>query len=119
MSQDELTPKANPLSRWPESRLTRRDMIKRLAALGLALPSAAAILEACGGEGAPAVTAVSKDTAGEITIWGWKASLDALKLVDSDFTTAFPKITLKYVDRPPAETYRNIQLAIAAGGGSP
>ena len=119
MSQDELTPKADGLSRWPESRLTRRDMMKRLAALGLALPSAAAILEACGGESAPAVTAVSKDTAGEITIWGWKASLDALKLVDSDFTAAFPKITLKYVDRPPAETYRNIQLAIAAGAGAP
>ena len=119
MSEDELTPKEDPLSRWPQIQLTRRDMIKRLGALGLALPSAAAILEACGGENAPAVTTLSKDTAGSITVWGWKASLDALKLVDSDFSAAYPKITFKYVERPPADTYRNIQLAIAAGSGAP
>ena len=119
MSQEERHRDGNPLSDWPEVQLTRRDMMKRLAALGLALPSAAAILEACGGESSPAVTTVSKDTSGSITIWGWKASLDALKLVDSDFSTAYPKIDLKYVERPPADTYRNIQLAIAAGAGAP
>ena len=58
MSQNERT-KDVPLSQWPEIQLTRRQMMQRLAALGLALPSAAAILEACGGENAPAVTALS------------------------------------------------------------
>ena len=119
MSQNERT-KDVPLSRWPEIQLTRRQMMQRLAALGLALPSAAAILEACGGgENAPAVTALSKDTTGSISIWGWKDSLSALKLVDADFSAAYPKVTFKYVERPPAETYRNIQLAIAAGSGAP
>jgi len=119
MSQNERT-KDVPLSQWPEIQLTRRQMMQRLAALGLALPSAAAILEACGGgENAPAVTALSKDTTGSISIWGWKDSLSALKLVDADFSAAYPKVTFKYVERPPAETYRNIQLAIAAGSGAP
>ena len=119
MSQDELSTKGNPLSRWPESRLTRRQMIQRLGVLGIALPTLPAILEACGGEAAPTVTALSKDTSGSITVWGWKDSLNALKLVDSEFTAAYPNITFKYVERPPAETYRNIQLAIAAGSGAP
>ena len=119
MSEDELSPKGNPLSRWPESRLTRRQMIQRLGVLGIALPTLPAILEACGGEAAPTVTALSKDTSGSITVWGWKDSLNALKLVDSEFTAAYPNITFKYVERPPAETYRNIQLAIAAGSGAP
>ncbi len=119
MSQDDQTPKQNPMSRWPEWQLTRRQMMQGLGAAGLSLPSLAAFLEACGGESAPAVTSVSKDTTGSITIWGWKDSLNALKLVDSDFSAAYPKITFKYVERPPAETYRNIQLAIAAGSGAP
>lgn len=119
MSKDELNPKGSPLSQWPDIQLTRRDMMKRLAAVGLVLPSAAAILEACGGESAPAATTLGKDTSGSITVWGWKASLDALKVVDSDFSAAYPKINVNYVERPPADTYRNIQLAIAAGSGAP
>jgi ABC-type glycerol-3-phosphate transport system substrate-binding protein len=119
MSQDKPSTVQNPLSRWPENRMTRRQMIQRLGALGLALPSLPAILEACGGEATPATTTLSKDLKGSITIWGWKASLDALKLVDADFTAAFPNVTFKYVERPPADTYRNIQLAIAAGSGAP
>ncbi len=119
MSQDKPSTVQNPLSRWPENRMTRRQMIQRLGALGLALPSLPAILEACGGEATPATTTLSKDLKGSITIWGWKASLDALKLVDADFTAAFPNVTFKYVVRPPADTYRNIQLAIAAGTGAP
>src|SRR6266545_882197 len=119
MSQDKPSTVQNPLSRWPENRMTRRQMIQRLGALGLALPSLPAILEACGGEATPASTTLSKDLKGSITIWGWKASLDALKLVDADFTAAFPNVTFKYVERPPADTYRNIQLAIAAGTGAP
>ncbi len=120
MSQDELRTKGNPFAGWPESRLTRRQMIQRLGILGLALPSAAAILEACGpGGSTQQAAAPTKDLTGALTIWGWKASLDALKLVDADFSAAFPKITLKYVERPPSDTYRNIQLAITAGTGAP
>jgi ABC-type glycerol-3-phosphate transport system substrate-binding protein len=120
MSQDELSTRGNPLAGWPESRLTRRQMIQRLGILGLALPSAAALLEACGPGGATQqATQPTKDLTGDLTIWGWGASLDALKLVDADFSAAYPKITLKYVVRPPADTYRNIQLAITAGAGAP
>jgi len=105
---------------WAGSRLNRRELMERLALLGLALPSASAILAACGESGsAPQATTPSKGTKGSLTIWGWKASLDALKLVDADFQAAYPGITFNYVDRPPADTYRNIQLAIAAGSGAP
>lgn len=119
MSQDELSTRGNPLAGWSESRLTRRQMIQRLGVLGLALPSAAALLEACGGSSPTQSASLSKDVTGALTIWGWGASIDALKLVDADFSAAYPKITLKYVVRPPADTYRNIQLAITAGSGAP
>src|SRR3989442_2677648 len=93
MSQDELSTKGNPLSRWPESRLTRRQMIQRLGVLGIALPTLPAILEACGGEAAPTVTALSQNTSGSITGWGGEESLNALKLGDSQFASTDPKVT--------------------------
>jgi lactose/L-arabinose transport system substrate-binding protein len=119
MSQDQMSKNDNRLSRWPQSRLTRRQMIQGLGAFGLAVPSALAFLEACGQSTAATSTTLSKDLKGSLTIWGWKASLDALKLVDGDFSAAYPNISFQYVQRPPADTYRNIQLAIAAGAGAP
>jgi ABC-type glycerol-3-phosphate transport system substrate-binding protein len=120
MSQDELSSKRDPFASWPESRLTRRQMMQRLGVLALTLPSAAALLEACGGQSqTQQPLTLSRDTKGSLTIWGWSASLDALKVVDADFAAAYPSITLNYVAKPPADTYRNIQLAIAAGSGAP
>jgi lactose/L-arabinose transport system substrate-binding protein len=120
MSQNELSSNGSPFAGWPESRLSRRQMIQRLGLLSLSLPSLAALLEACGGESqAPQTATLSKDLKGSLTIWGWSASVAALKLVDSDFSAAFPNISFNYVQRPPGDTYRNIQLAIAAGSGAP
>jgi lactose/L-arabinose transport system substrate-binding protein len=56
---------------------------------------------------------------GTLTIWGWEAALNTLKEVDKDFAAAYPKITLKYVVAAPADTYRNLQLAVSAGSGAP
>src|SRR5215472_1164419 len=120
MSQDEPSSRKDPFAGWPESRLTRRQMMQRLGILAVTLPSAAALLEACGGASeTSAPPTLSKDTKGSLTIWGWSASLDALKLVDGEFSAAYPNITLTYVAKPPPDTYRNIQLAIAAGSGAP
>ena len=56
---------------------------------------------------------------GTLTIWGWEAALNTLKEVDADFAAAYPKITLEYVAAAPADTYRNLQLAVSAGSGAP
>jgi len=121
MGRDELSTERDPLADgWVGSRLSRRELMQRLAWLGLALPSTAALLEACGvGSSGPQSTTPSKNVSGSLTIWGWSASLDALKLVDADFSAAYPNVSFTYVARPPGDTYRNIQLAIAAGTGAP
>jgi lactose/L-arabinose transport system substrate-binding protein len=120
MSQDDLSSEGNPIAGFLQGEISRRELMRRLAIFGMAVPSVAAIIEACGGASPTSQpAALSKDLKGSLTIWGWSASTGALKLVDSDFSTAFPNITVKYVERPPGDTYRNIQLAIAAGSGAP
>lgn len=120
MSQDEMSSKQDPFADWPYNRLTRRQMMRRMGVLALTLPSAAALLEACGGQTqTPQPATLSKDTKGALTIWGWSASIAALKIVDAGFSTTYPNISINYVERPPADTYRNIELAIAAGSGAP
>ena len=107
---------------WFGVSLTRREALKRAGLAGLSLPTLAALLEACGGGSTSASRQVhvpSASTKGSLTIWGWKDSLDALKLQDADFSAAYPEISFKYVPRPPAETYRNLELAITAGSGGP
>jgi len=105
---------------WFDARLTRREALKRAGVIGLALPMLPTLLEACGGSTATSQVHVpSSSTKGSLTIWGWKDSLDALKLQDADFTAAYPGISYQYVARPPADTYRNIELAITAGSGGP
>jgi lactose/L-arabinose transport system substrate-binding protein len=84
---------------------------------------------ACGGDDdeaeprepaeAPAAAAPPANTAGKLTIWCWEAAADTLKVVDDDFKRAYPNIELKYVLLEPADVYRKIQLAVAAGGGFP
>lgn len=56
---------------------------------------------------------------GTLEIWGWQAALDTLKTVDAEFTALHPDITLEYVEREPAATYQQIQLAVTAGTGGP
>jgi lactose/L-arabinose transport system substrate-binding protein len=56
---------------------------------------------------------------GDLEIWGWEAAINTLKEVEGDFTEAYPNITVEYIVQPPADTYRNIQLAISAGAGAP
>jgi len=56
---------------------------------------------------------------GTLTVWGWEAAINTLKEVDADFAAAYPNITLEYVVAPPADTYRNLQLAVSAGSGAP
>jgi lactose/L-arabinose transport system substrate-binding protein len=120
MSQDELTTEGNPIAGWLDGQLSRRELMRRMAVFGLAVPSVAALIEACGGSTATGQVHVpSSSTKGSLTIWGWKDSLDALKLQDADFTTAYPGISYTYVPRPPASTYRNIELAVTAGSGGP
>jgi len=57
--------------------------------------------------------------AATLTVWGWEAALNTLKEVDPDFQEAYPNITVEYVVAAPADTYRNLQLAVSAGSGAP
>ena len=56
---------------------------------------------------------------GELTVWGWKGSLDGLRVLNEDFAKAYPNIKLTFVQRPALDTYQQLQLAIAAGSGAP
>jgi lactose/L-arabinose transport system substrate-binding protein len=56
---------------------------------------------------------------GDLEIWGWEAAINTLKEVEPDFTAAYPNINVEYIVQPPADTYRNIQLAVSAGAGAP
>lgn len=55
----------------------------------------------------------------KLTVWGWQATVDALKAVEADFKQAYPNIEVEYVPRPPADTYQQLQLAASAGTGLP
>src|SRR5919198_1076490 len=89
-------------------------------ALGLML---ALVLAGCvGGGGGPERVSTPQPgagTKGQLTVWGWDAAIKSLKVVDAGFQQAYPNISVKYVAKPPEDTYRNIQLALSAGSGAP
>ena len=88
-------------------------------ALGLVL---ALVLAGCVGGGEPEQVSTPRpgaETSGQLTVWGWDAAIKSLKVVDAGFRQAYPNITVKYVAKPPVDTYRNIQLALSAGSGAP
>lgn len=95
------------------SRISRRNLMKHAA-----LTSSAAALLA-GPLSNRAALAQDQNLEAKLTIWGWDAALNGLKVVDAAFTEAFPKITLEYVPRPPADTYQQLQLSATAGSGGP
>jgi lactose/L-arabinose transport system substrate-binding protein len=53
--------------------------------------------------------------AGDLTIWGYGATLDIMKTWDAEFAQLYPNIKLDYV----AMDYPDYQLAIAAGAAKP
>jgi ABC-type glycerol-3-phosphate transport system substrate-binding protein len=55
----------------------------------------------------------------ELVVWGWDSAITTLKEVEADFTAAYPNIKVEYIPQPPADTYRNLQLAVSAGAGAP
>jgi lactose/L-arabinose transport system substrate-binding protein len=93
--------------------------------------SSAAVSQSPGAESsAPASASASADASpsdiagdpnltGDLVIWGWEAAINTLKEVDADFAKAYPNVKFEYVVQPPADTYRNIQLAVSAGSGAP
>ncbi|MDQ3780651.1 MAG: sugar ABC transporter substrate-binding protein [Chloroflexota bacterium] len=94
-------------------RLSRRELVRRAAVAG-------AVPALYGARGSWAATAAQdQNLEATLTLWGWQAALDGLKVVDADFTAAYPRITLEYVERPPADTYQQLQLAASAGSGGP
>lgn len=66
----------------------------------------------------PSITPDSDLTA-TLTVWGWEAALNTLQQLAPDFEAAYPNISVEYVASPPADTYRNLQLAVSAGSGAP
>ena len=96
-----------------DGRLSRRSLMRRAAAVGGAASFLASPLS--GRQAA----AQDQSLEGNLTIWGWDAALNGLKVVDSAFTEAFPNITLEYVPRAVADTYQQLQLAASAGSGGP
>jgi lactose/L-arabinose transport system substrate-binding protein len=95
------------------------------------------VASACGGGGgaAPGETVATQPTATTeapaagttaaaaesvtLTVWCWEGAVQALQAVDQAFAAEFPQIELDYLVQPPAEVYRNVQLAITAGSGAP
>ena len=73
------------------------------------------------GTAAASLPAISPDPnlSGNLTVWGWEAAINTLKEVAPDFEEAYPNIAVEYVVQPPADTYRNIQLAVSSGQGAP
>ena len=66
-----------------------------------------------------AQNAANTDIKGEITIWAWKDPIAALKVVDDDFSKAFPNVKIKYVQKSPGDVYNQLKLAFSAGTGGP
>lgn len=88
--------------------------ITRAIALSLPIGLAVAI-----GVATQAQNSVNTAIKGEITIWGWKDPLGALKTVDDAFSKAYPNISLKYVQKSPADAYQALKLSVSAGSGAP
>lgn len=95
--------------------ISRRELVHRIATTGVAAPVLAGVATSRSGS----VAAQHADLEAKLTIWGWEAALNGLKVVDAEFAQAYPKITLDYVPRPPADTYQQLQLAASAGAGGP
>lgn len=77
-------------------------------------PSAPASAEA-----SPPEPSGDPDLSADLVVWGWEAAINTLKEVEPDFKAAYPNVNVEYVIQPPADTYRNIQLAVSAGSGAP
>jgi ABC-type glycerol-3-phosphate transport system substrate-binding protein len=84
-------------------------------------PSAAAPSEAASAAPDATLPAISPDPSltANLTVWGWESAANTLKEVDADFAKAYPKIAVEYIVAAPADTYRNLQLAVSAGSGAP
>ena len=85
-------------------------------AIAIALPISLATIV---GVISQAQNTVNTATKGEITIWGWKDPLAALKTIDAAFGKAYPNVTLKYVQKSAPDTYQALKLAVSAGSGAP
>ena len=96
-------------------RISRRELVRRAAGVGVAVPALAGALGA-----RPGTTAAqNQDLEATLTIWGWEDSLNGLKVVDAAFAQAYPNVALEYVPRPAGDTYQQLQLAASAGSGGP
>jgi ABC-type glycerol-3-phosphate transport system substrate-binding protein len=112
--------------RLPGEAVSRRELLRRAAVAGVTVP---ALLGGLGPHAlraaaqTPAATAIAvtpnPDIQGNLTIWGWDAAINALKVVDATFQQAYPNVQVTYVPRPPADTYQQLQLAASAGSGGP
>jgi lactose/L-arabinose transport system substrate-binding protein len=56
---------------------------------------------------------------GEITLWAWKDAIAALKAADAAFLKAYPNVKVNYVQKQPADVYKQLKLAVSAGSGLP
>ncbi|MFL5761115.1 MAG: ABC transporter substrate-binding protein [Thermomicrobiales bacterium] len=97
--------------------VSRRELLRRAAAAGVAVPMIA------GGLGPrlhlDAAAAQNADLSADLKIWGWEGAIEALQAADPAFQQAYPKVKLEYVKRPPADTYQQLQLSASAGSGGP
>jgi lactose/L-arabinose transport system substrate-binding protein len=96
-----------------DGRLSRRRLLRTGAAVGGA---ATVLTNPIFGR---STAAQDQNLKAKLSIWGWDAALNGLKVVDAAFTEAFPNITLEYVPRAVADTYQQLQLAASAGSGGP
>jgi len=59
------------------------------------------------------------DLRASLEIWSWQGPTEALEAADAAFAEYYPNVQITYVNRPPHETYQQIQLGAVAGGGLP
>jgi lactose/L-arabinose transport system substrate-binding protein len=97
--------------------LTRRELLRRAAAAGVAAPAVAGMWSPYGSTGV--LAAQNTDLSADLKIWGWEGAIEALQAADAAFQEAYPNVTLEYVKRPPADTYQQLQLSASAGSGGP
>ena len=60
-----------------------------------------------------------QELSGSLEIWGTAVQLETLQVADEAFLAQYPNIDLEYVPRDTADTYRQIQLSVASGSGTP
>jgi lactose/L-arabinose transport system substrate-binding protein len=113
-----------------EGKISRREFMKRAAALGLSATAVSSILAACtiqvpesqvkvepAATTAPKPAAAPAELAGSLTVWGWANPW--LRATSEAFQKQHPKVQFEWVDMSWQDTHQKLAVALASGSGAP